>query len=326
VVERPRDWRDARREGVDLDRHAARRLGGPTIVDAIRSGSLDAELAGLVWLLLDGGVPIVVAGPGLAAEARSERRAALDAVLDLLPATRTLRPASGDDEDFAWMAGAETLGWRRSLPVSVPVANPTSTTILAGELGGGPPADLTGDRARLIVRAIGLGFGLAATAEAAGLEELLALLRRRPIGLTDDELSNLGIVLVVDPSRLLEPHRPEAGPRFASAPKVVAAHYLRPLARDVHGHPQRLPPAVLATWDPKIARFEHFAWGIAGELAQRLGRRTGDFELERERRSAVLSGLAVADPGHADRPDRTTIRAALDRARLAELPGTGHRH
>jgi hypothetical protein len=247
-------------------------------------------------------------------------------VLDLLPSTRSARRVSDRDEDFAWMAGAETLGWRRTLPESADLADPASTTNLAGELGSGPPADLTGDRARLIVRAIGLGFGLAATAEAAGLDELLAMLRRRPIGLSDDELSNLGIVLVVDPRR---PHGP-SGPAAAQPPwvppKVAAAHYLRPLARDAHGHPQRLPPAVLATWDPKIARFEHFAWGIAAELAQRLGRRTGDFELERERRSAVLTGLAVADPARADGPDRTSIRAALDRARLAEVPGAGHRH
>jgi hypothetical protein len=224
------------------------------------------------------------------------------------------------------MAGADTLGWRRTLPLSAQLADPATTTILAGELGSGPPADLTGDRARLIVRAIGLGFGLAATAEAEGLEELLAMLRRRPIGLSDDELSNLGIVLVVDPRRRLESSPPAVAQQPNVPPKVAAAHYLRPLARDVHGHPQRLPPAVLATWDPKIARFEHFAWGIAAELAQRLGRRTGDFELERERRSAVLTGLAAADPERGDRPDRATIHAALDRARLAEMPGGGHRH
>ena len=315
--------------GVDLDRHAARPTSAPTIVDAIRSGSLDAELAGLLWLLLDGGVPIVVAGPGGTEEARADRRAALESVLDLLPSTRSARPLDGAAEDFTWIASAETLGWRRTLPAATAPADPASTVILAGELGAGPPADTTGDRARLAVRAIGLGFGLAATAEAARLEDLVAMLTRRSIGLGEDELARLGVVLILGPRRsvdAVEPSATDSERTRVPAPKIVAAHYLRPLARDVHGHTQRLPPAVLATWDPRIARFEHFAWGIAGELAERLGRRTGDFEAERERRSAALAGLAAVDPDRADLPDRAAIRAALDRARIAEVPGGDRRH
>ena len=107
--------------------------------------------------------------------------------------------------------------------------------------------------------------------------------------------------------------------------RVVAAHYLRPLARDAHGHPQRLPPAVLATWDERIARFEHFSWGIAAELAGRVGRRTGDFERERERRSATLAALAMETEGQG--PDHTAVRVALERARLGgELAGGGRAH
>lgn len=319
MVERRRAALDARREGVHLDRQgsAARPSGAPTIVDAIRSGSLDAELAGLLWLVLDGGVPIVVAGPDATADARADRRAALDSVLDLLPSTRHLRPLDGAAEDFTWIASAETLGWRRTLPAATAPADPASTVILAGELGAGPPAETTGDRARLAVRAIGLGFGLAATAEAARLEDLLELLRRRPIGLSDDELTNLGVVLILGPRRPAQTPDPGSDRGSVAPRKVVAAHYLRPLARDVHGHPQRLPPAVLASWDPQIARFEHFAWGIAGELAGRVGRRTGDFELEQVRRAAVLTGLAAADPSSPEVADRAAIRATLDRQRVA---------
>jgi hypothetical protein len=75
---------------------------------------------------------------------------------------------------------------------------------------------------------------------------------------------------------------------------VAAAHYVRPVARDEHGHVQRLGPAVLATWDPGTDRFEHFAWGVVPELAIRIGRKPGDFELEVDRRREYLSGLAAA--------------------------------
>ena len=43
--------------------------------------------------------------------------------------------------------------------------------------------------------------------------------------------------------------RPGARPATRAA-AVTAAHYLRPVARDVHGHVQRLPPAVVAARDP----------------------------------------------------------------------------
>jgi hypothetical protein len=75
--------------------------------------------------------------------------------------------------------------------------------------------------------------------------------------------------------------------------RVVAAHYVRPLARDAHGHQQRLPPAVLATWDERLGRFEHFAWGVLPEIAARLGRRAGDLERDLHHRRDDLAGLVT---------------------------------
>jgi hypothetical protein len=293
-----------------------------TIVDLVRAGVLDAELGGLVWLLAEAGVPLVVAGPGETADAFAARTAILDALLDLVPSARTRRALAGGAEAFAWLGAVEGLGWHRDVPAAVEPDEPASTVILAGEIGTDPPADTTGDRARLVVRALGRGFGLAATARAARLEDLLDLLRHRPIALTDDELSNLGVVLVLADDPIEGRAHPGPAPGLR---RVVAAHYLRPLARDVHGHPQRLPPAVLATWDDRIARFEHFSWGIAAELAGRVGRRTGDFERERERRSATLAALAAETEG--PRPDRAAVQDALERARLVdELAGGGRTH
>jgi hypothetical protein len=78
---------------------------------------------------------------------------------------------------------------------------------------------------------------------------------------------------------------------------VVAAHHLRPVQRDVHGHVQRLAPAVLATWAGREGRFEHFAWGVVDELAGRTGRRPLEFEQEQARRSGYLAHLATRAAG-----------------------------
>ena len=98
--------------------------------------------------------------------------------------------------------------------------------------------------------------------------------------------------------------------------RVVAAHWVRPVARDQNGHIQRLGPAVLATWDPTQDAFEHFAWGVIPELADRIGRQPGDFEIEHQRRRDYLAGLAAAGVTSVDE-----VRTAIDGYRAAATVG-----
>ena len=120
--------------------------------------------------------------------------------------------------------------------------------------------------------------------------------------------------------------------------RVVAAHYVRPVARDLHGHLQRLGPAVLATWDPATDEFEHFGWGVTPELARRIGRHAGDFEIEvdrrrelprsprrdRRHRAATPPAMRSAPTG---RPPRLTLRRATLRlaVRACHCSGGAHR-
>ena len=179
-----------------------------TIVDLIRAGTLDAELAALVWLLAEGAIPVHVASTE---------------PLDGVAVAGALAPFSPGNE-----------------PVTV---------------GGG------------------------------ALEDVLEATRIDP--------ATLGVVLILRQDR------------------VVAAHYVRPPLRDAGGHIRPQNPAVLATWDDTLATFEHFAWGITPDLAQRVGRHAGDFEIEHGRRREYLDGLASAGvTGHA-------AIAAIDGYRLA---------
>jgi acylphosphatase len=173
---------DARRGNVGMRRLVAER-------------ALDVELAALVWLLADRGVPVVVA---------SRDHAAAEEVAAALPAV--------------------------------------SGTLLAGSLD---------EVARL-------GGGSAS----AGIP---------------DELRDLGIVIVAD--------------RRAGRTFVAAVHYVRPLERDVGGHIQRRGPAVLAAWDEREQRWEHFAWAIAPELAERAGMPLPAFETER---AALVAAFGAA--------------------------------
>ena len=224
----------------------------PSLARLVAAGVLDAELGGLAALLLDLGVPILVAGPR-----GSGRRTLLDALVAALPTGR--QPA-------AVAPNAE----RRLVRV-------------AGTLSAGRPPGLL----RAALAATGSRSGLAAAVEARDLAGVLEVLRGE--GLTGDEISFLGAVLVLG-------SRGTAGSTRRPATRVIAAHYLRPVARDAGGHVQRLGPAVLATWDAARSQYDHFAWGIYPELAARTGRRAGDLELEHRERSGTLGARSVPGP------------------------------
>ena len=285
---------------------AFRRMATPprrSIVELISGGELDAQLAALAWLLIEARLPVVVAGL-----ARNVGKTTLlEALLDFLPPTARRVDLAGVDEDFAWLPEAAALGWevqghaggdRPAVPIT-----PATGYLVTGELSEHLPIYTWGRAARTLVRAASLGYGVGATIHADRLEDVHDALRSRAVGLTDDELSYLGLVLVLRPV-------PDADGMLRR--RVVAAHYARPVGRDEHGHVQRLPPAVLAVRDDRTGTLEQFAWGVMPELAMRLGRRAGDLEAEVARRAAVLEALVEAGVVDVD-----SVRTALHEARAA---------
>ena len=279
-----------------------------SIVELIGGGVLDAELAALVWVLVEARVPLIVAGLAQGAG----KTTLLEALLDFVPPTARRVDLAGVAEDFAWLPEGRALGWEGSLSddgdprraEALPVS-PASGFLVAAELSPHLPVYTWGRAARTLVRAASIGYGVGATIHGDRLEDVHAQLRAPAVGLTDDELSYLGLILVV---------RPEREPAGTIRRRVVAAHYARPVAQDEHGHIQRLPPAVIAVHDAGSDRLDHFAWGVMPELAIRLGRKAGDLELEAAERRAVLDDLVGS--GAVDLP---TVRAAI--AARRSMPG-----
>ncbi len=208
----------------------------PSLVALLAQGVLDAELAALAWVLVEGRIPLVVATPS--------GRLAAGAQL-LAGVITSIHP---DERAETFMGPLSAAG---------------AGSLVRGRRAGG-------------------------ALEAASLAEVRARLGGGPLPLTEDQLTFLGTVLVLG-----EAQSGGAGGRRGRL-RVTAAHYVRPLARDAHGHQQRLDPAVLATWDERLGRYEHFAWGVLPEIAARLGRRAGDLEADLHHRRDDLAGLAKA--------------------------------
>ncbi|HEY3335020.1 MAG TPA: hypothetical protein VGK16_07245 [Candidatus Limnocylindrales bacterium] len=251
------------------------------IVALVRGGTLDAELAALLWLLIEARLPAIVAGAS-----DGPRDDLVAALCELLQADARVIELAGDAEEFEWLPEATELGWRREHPVvpaasrdATPRASSSTAVVVARHLAGTGPAATRGPRARLVVRALSLGYGLVAGMDAADLEGVFDMLAAAPVGSDEDERSRLGVVL--------------ACATVAAGPRVLAAHYVRPVSRDQHGHVQRLPPAVLATWNMVADTFDHFAWGVLPELAARIGVRPLDLEREQARRAAALRAVVI---------------------------------
>lgn len=307
-----------------------------SITSIIASGSLDAELAALLWLLVEGRLPVVVAAEAPLAG----KSTTLTALLDFLPPGIRRQFLRGRLEDFAWLPQAAELGWPADALRASAVADgapgilaarddrpadPGSTYLLASELSSHLPVYTWGLQARVAIRAVGLGYGLGTSLHADSLEEVFEQLGAPPVSLSEDEVRRLGVVVIL---RLIGPdgevlHYPEGSMEAEFGPlqpavrrRAVAVHYLRPVERDGHGHLQRRPPAVLATWDRASDCFEHFAWGVTSELAERVGRSQSDFEAEHAARRDFLRGLVEAGIGTI--PE---VRRAIDGYRAAQLPG-----
>jgi hypothetical protein len=280
-----------------------------SIVELIGGGVLDIELAGLAWALLGARIPLIVAGLAQGAG----KTTLFEALFDFLPPTVRRIDLAGVEEDFGWLPEAAALGWQPAAPAAAarPVAaaaavTPASAYLVAAELSPHLPLYSWGTAARTLVRAASLGYGIGATIHADRLEEVHEQLRSPSVGLTDDELSYLGLVIVI---------RAERGPDGQARRRVVAAHYARPVGRDEHGHVQRLGPAVVAVRDARTDRLEHFAWGVMPEIAARLGRTAGELEEDVASRAALL-GQLVADGV----VDLDSVRTAIAGHRPAGSP------
>jgi hypothetical protein len=254
-----------------------------SIVGLVRDGVLDAELAALAWIMIEAGIPVVVAG-----EPAGARGPVRDALLDLLPPTARVVRLAGEAETFSWMAEAVELGWRHDGPWGpaagsdrIRAGTTDAPVVLVADLDDGAPGGTWGEQARLMIRALAVGYGTAAIAGGSRLEDVLGRLAADPVGAIDDELTRLGIVLIL-------------GPDERGVLRALAAHYLRPVARDVRGHSQRLPPAVLATWNDRSVQFDHFAWGVVAELGGRTGHRPVEFEREQAIRARSIATRVTA--------------------------------
>ena len=151
-----------------------------TVVDLITDGVLSAKLAGLLWALLARRASIVVA----AGSSGAGKTTLLTALLDFLPSDTRRLYLRGCYESFGFLED--------------PAVDPARTVLLVNEISAHLPTYLWGPAVRRVFAAAGRGFGLAATAHAASIAELVAGVTGYPLRVPLRDLAAVDVVVLLD--------------------------------------------------------------------------------------------------------------------------------
>ena len=222
-------------------RAAPRPSPSPAIVELIRAGTLDAELAATLWVLIEGRVPVIVAAARrrrrqVHAPQRAARLPAADRPAVVLAGAA--RPSTGCRRPGSWAGSGHPAARRGGDAAARPghAGPPRHAVLLCRSFR--PPARLhLGPRrpSPSGPRASATAWPPRSTPTRSTTSSSSSAVRRSGPTTTSCRGSGWSSIL----RRLDDVRR-----------RVAAAHYVRPTARDEHGHTQRLGPAVLATWDP----------------------------------------------------------------------------
>ena len=225
----------------------------------VQEGLISGGLAAHTSLLLDAGLPLIVASADAELVTRvANAFASASPVPGAAESGRESEIRSG--HHFEWLADPTGIGCMDSLAGSAPRSPRSSRLRIAGLLG-----DLYPATARTGLRALSRGFPALIEARATGLAELLDALRADPHRVPEDDLRRLGLVLCLD------------------ATNLTAAHLMRSAETG-----DRRPPALLAVWDATRAVWDDFAWAAVPELAERCGVSQAAYEVRHAERLEIL--------------------------------------
>lgn len=263
-----------------------------TVLDLIGDGTLSVELAGLLWALLARRASIVVAaGPSGAG-----KTTLLTALLDFLPADTRRLNLHGCYESFRFLGD--------------PTVDPGRTVLLVNEISAHLPTYLWGPGVRRVLGAVGRGFGLAATAHAASVPDLVAALTGYPLRVPLAEVAGIDLVLVLEAEEEEGRHRRRVSGAWALSPVGVGGAGLTMASLPLVRHdisPKSLVAPLIATRPMKKRQAD------ARPVTE------SEWVVEIDERIAVLTDLDGAPPGDPE-AIRTALAAAAGRWALPSEP------
>jgi len=235
-----------------------------SVAQIVAMGSVDAQTAALIWLLLERGASLTVAGP-TDPQPGIGKTTTLNALLQFLPENTALAYMSGMYENFAF--------------TQLPDIEPARTYALCNEVSDHLPIYMWGRVARRYLTLTANGYHVATSVHADTIDDVLYMYSR-DLRLTAEEIRRLGLVINIG----------LVGHAYPLRRRWLTTHFIQPQPDDTR--PNAAIPLPLSLWNEFDDTFEHADQPILDELAAWSGMTPAALQSALNRRTACLDELA----------------------------------
>ena len=235
-----------------------------SVAEIIALDSVDAETAALVWLLLEHGASLTVAGP-TDPQPGVGKTTTLNALLQFLPEGTSLAYMSGMYENFAF--------------TRLPNVNPATTYALCNEVSDHLPIYMWGRIARRFLTLPAQGYHVATSVHADTIKDVMRMYQR-DLRLPVEDIRRLGLIVNIG---LVGRHYPPRRRWFTT-------HFIQPTPDP--RHPDAAVPIPLSLWNEFDDTFEHADPSILDDLAAWIGMTSSDFNQALKLRTDCLQDLS----------------------------------
>lgn len=235
-----------------------------SLAQIIALQSVDVETAALIWLLLEHGASLTVAGP-TDPQPGVGKTTTLNALLQFLPEGTALVYMSGMYENFAF--------------TRLPDIDPTTTYALCNEVSDHLPIYMWGRIARRFLTLPARGYHVATSVHADTIDDVLSMYRH-DLHLGDDDIRRLGLIINIG----------LMGRTYPARRRWFTTHFMLPQADPTH--PAILEPTPLSLWNEVTDTFELADAAILADLATWAGKTPQEFALALKQRVECLRDLS----------------------------------
>lgn len=235
-----------------------------SLAQIIALGSVDATTVALIWLLLEHGCSLTVAGP-TDPQPGIGKTTTLNALLQFLPEGTALAYMSGMYEDFEF--------------TRLPDIEPDKTYALCNEVSDHLQIYMWGRVARRYLSLPAQGYHVATSVHADTIREVVEMYQhdlRVPV----ENIRRLGIIVNIG----------LAGRVYPVRRRWFTTHFFKPQADPAC--PDKIEPVLLSSWNEVEDTFVHADQSVLDELAAWVGMTPAEFAPALQTRVACLTELA----------------------------------
>lgn len=235
-----------------------------SLAQIIALGSVDATTVALIWLLLEHGCSLTVAGP-TDPQPGIGKTTTLNALLQFLPEGTALAYMSGMYEDFEF--------------TQLPDIEPDKTYALCNEVSNHLQIYMWGRVARRYLSLPAQGYHVATSIHADTIREVVQMYQhdlRVPV----ENIRRLGIIINIGLAGRIYPLRR----------RWFTTHFFKPQADPAC--PDKIEPVLLSSWNEVEDTFVHADQSVLDELAAWVGMTPAEFAPALQTRVACLTELA----------------------------------